>query len=67
MQSGGSKLLVLQLFCTPSKHSRKKRKESLEKLAEQVVLRAYVENQAILEPIFFYRASKYKQPKRPGY
>ena len=28
---------------------------------KQVVLQAYVENQAILEPILFYLASKYKQ------
>ena len=33
--------------------------------AERAVLRAYVDNQAILEPILPYRASKYKQAKQP--
>ena len=42
-------------------HSRKKRKDSLERRAELAVLRTYVENQAILEPIFLYRVSKCKQ------
>ena len=31
--------------------------------AELAVLRTYVENQAILEPILLYRVSKCKQPK----
>ena len=31
--------------------------------AELTVLRAYIENQAILEPILFNRASKCKQTK----
>ena len=48
-------------------HSHKKWKESLETRAEQAVLHACVENQAILEPILLYGASKYKQTKRPGY
>ena len=30
---------------------------------KRVVLRAYVENQTILDPILLYRASKYKQTK----
>ena len=38
------------MFST-SKHSHKKRKYSLETRAELAVLRIYVENQAILEPI----------------
>ena len=38
-----------------------KRKVSLEIRAERAALRPYVENQAILEPILLYRASKYKQ------
>ena len=42
------------------KRSHKKRKDSLERRAELTVLRSYVENQAILEPILFYRASKHK-------
>ena len=50
-----------------SLHSHKKQKDSLETRAEWAVLRAYVENHAILEPILLYRASKYKQTKRPGY
>ena len=43
-----------------SKHNHKKRKDSLETRAELAVLRSYVENQAILEPILLYRASKCK-------
>ena len=42
-------------------HSHKKRKDSLKTWAERAVLRAYVENQAVLEPILPYRGSKYKQ------
>ena len=41
-------------------HSHKKRKDSLEALA---VLRIYVENQAMLEPILLHLASKCKQTK----
>ena len=37
---------------------------SLETRAEPAVLRTYVENQPILEPILLYRASKCKQTKR---
>ena len=37
--------------------------DSLETRAELAVLRAYVENQAILEPILLCRVSKYKQTK----
>ena len=48
-------------------HSHKKWKDSLETRAERTVLRAYVENQAILQPIFLYRALKYKETKKPGY
>ena len=48
------------------KHSHKKRKDSLEIWAELAVLRTYVENQAILQPILFYRASKCKQTKVQG-
>ena len=47
-------------------HSHKKRKDSLETRAELAVLRTYVENQAILEPILLYRASKCKQTKEQG-
>ena len=39
---------------------------SLETRAEPAVLRTYVENQARLEPILIYRASKYKQTKEQG-
>ena len=52
---------------TQLNHSHKKQKDSLETRAEQAILNAYIENQAILEPILFYCASKYKQMKRPGY
>ena len=41
-------------------------RNSLETRAELAVLRIYVENQAILEPILFYRASKCKQTKEQG-
>ena len=40
--------------------------DSLETRAKRAVLRAYVENQAILEPILLYRASKCKQTKEQG-
>ena len=42
-------------------HNHKKRKDSLETRAELPVLHVYVENQAILETILLYRASKCKQ------
>ena len=35
----------------------------MERWVEPAVLRAFVENQAILEHILFYRASKCRQPK----
>ena len=41
-------------------------KVSLETRAERAALTPYVENQAILEPILLYRASKYKQSKKLG-
>ena len=49
-------------------HSHKKRRdlESLEIRAKRTVLYAYVENQAILELVLLYRASKYKQVKIAG-
>ena len=37
--------------------------DSLETRPERAVLWTYIENQAILEPILLYRASKYKQTK----
>ena len=37
--------------------------DSLETWAKLAVLRTYVVNQAILEPILLYRASKCKQTK----
>ena len=39
---------------------------SLETRAELAILRTYVENQAILEPILLYCASKCKQTKEQG-
>ena len=42
------------------------RTDSLETRAELAVLRTYIENQAILEPILLYLASKYKQTKEQG-
>ena len=47
-------------------HSHKKRKDSLETQAELAVLRTYVENQAMLEPILLYEGSKCKQTKGQG-
>ena len=46
--------------------SHKKPKDSLEKRAEPVVLRSHVENQAKVEPILPYRASKCKQTQKQG-
>ena len=40
--------------------------DSLETRAELVILHTYVENQAILEPILLYRASKCKRTKEQG-
>ena len=42
------------------------RTDSLETRAELAILRTYVENQAMLEPILLYRASKCKQTKQQG-
>ena len=42
------------------------RTDRLKTRAELDVLRTYVENQAILEPILLYLASKYKQTKEQG-
>ena len=61
--------LVADLACVVVhhlKHSHKKQKDSLETRTELAVLRTYVENQAILEPILLYRASKCKQTKEQG-
>ena len=52
--------------CLNCFNSHKKWKDSLETLAELAVLRTYDENQAILEPIRLYQASKYKQTKEQG-
>ena len=52
------------LLITCFHHSYKK--QSLETRAELVVLRTYVENKAILEPILLYWASKCKQTKEQG-
>ena len=40
--------------------------DSPETRAKRAVLRAYIENQVILEPILLYRASKFKKTKKPG-
>ena len=47
---------ILTIFEYLWKHSHKKRKDSLKTRTEPVVLRSYLENQAILEPILLYRA-----------
>ena len=55
-----------QKFSFLFRHSHKKRKDSLETLAELAVLRTYVENQAIPDPILLYWGSKWKQTKEQG-
>ena len=40
--------------------------DSLETLAELAILRTYVENQAVLEPILLYRVAKCKKAKKQG-
>ena len=45
------------------KHSHKKRKKSLKAWAELAVLRTYIENQTMLEPILLHRASNVNKPK----
>ena len=42
------------------------RKSRVETRAELAILRTYIENQLILEPILLYRASKCKQTKEQG-
>ena len=49
------------IFFNQFNHNHSKRKDSLETGTELAVLRTYVENQAILEPILLYRTSKCKQ------
>ena len=41
-------------------------RDSLEAWAELVILCSYVENQAIVEPILLYQASKCEQTKEQG-
>ena len=53
-----SKANITSLFLPYSQET-----DSLETRTELAVLRTYVENQAILEPILLYRASKCKQTK----
>ena len=47
-------------------NSQSQETDSLETRAKLAVLHIYVENQAILEPILLYRASKCKQTKEQG-
>ena len=47
-----------------SVHSNEKRKDSLETRNKLAALRSYVENQAILGLILFYRASKCKETRK---
>ena len=58
--------MLISLFHIWLNHSHKKRKDCLETRTKLAVLRTYVENQAILEPILLYRASKCKQTKEQG-
>ena len=53
-----SKANITPLFLPYSQET-----DSLETRTELAVLRTYVENQAIIEPILLYRASKCKQTK----
>ena len=48
------------------KHRHQKRQDSLETWAKLAALPTYVENQAILELILLYQASKCKQTKEQG-
>ena len=62
---GISDMLIHVCFRDVLQHSHKKRivwKHG----AEMAVLRTYVENQAIPEPILLYLASKCKQTKKQG-
>ena len=54
------------MFIYSLNHNHKKRKYRLETRAKLAILRTYVEKQAALEPILFYRASKCKQIKKMG-
>ena len=55
------------IFISANKnHNHKKRKDSLEMRDKPAVICVYVENQATLEPILLYHASKYKQTKEQG-
>ena len=63
----GPCIQTISFRVTMLEHSQKKRKDGLETRAKRAVLLAYVKNHAILQPILLYRASKYKQTKRPGY
>ena len=47
-------------------HGHKKRKDNLKTRAQPAVLCIYVENQAVLDPILLYHASKCKQTKEQG-
>ena len=58
--------MILRLIKSVLHHSQKRRKGSLETLAELAVLHTYVENQATLEPITLHRASKCIQTKEEG-
>ena len=42
------------------------KKEKLETRGELAVLHSYIKDQAILEPILLYRASKCKQTEKQG-
>ena len=56
--------LIIEKICR--RNGNEKQKDSLETRADLVVLRTYVENQAILQPILLYRALKCKQTKEHG-
>ena len=59
-------IMILIVSISYFDHSHRKWKDSLETRAELAVLRNYVENLAMLEPILLYRASKCKQTKEQG-
>ena len=59
-------VVLLNSRITWLEHSHKKRKDSLETRGELAVLRSYIKDQAILEPILLYRASKCKQTEKQG-
>ena len=58
------KVIATHRFLLPGTRCHKERKHSLKKWVEWAVLLAYVEGQAVLEPILLHRVSNSKQTKK---